>query len=74
MTPDEQERDTLAYDHAVEMWKAGGYDSMTYGGMDFTDFDYNDRTHLTALGGNKLAHAVSAKVRDMSAKLGYLSP
>jgi hypothetical protein len=74
LTPDEQERDTLAYDHAVEMWKAGGYDSMTYGGMDFTDFDYNDRTHLTALGGNKLAHAVSAKVRDMSAKLGYLSP
>jgi hypothetical protein len=74
LTPDEQERDTLAYQHAVEMWKAGGFDSLMYGGPDFNEFDYNDRTHLTVLGGNKLARLVADKVQEMSRNLGYLSP
>lgn len=73
LTADEQERDTLAYDHAVKMWKAGGYDSLTYGGKEFTDFDYNDRTHLAPSGGAKLAKVVADKVREMSQTLGYLS-
>jgi len=73
LKPDEQERDNLAYLHAVEMWKAGGYDSIDYG-KDFTVDDYGDRTHLTWRGGDKLAVLVAAKIHEMSAKLGYLSP
>ena len=74
LTRDEQERDDLAYLHAVEMWKAGGYDSIAYGGKEFTELDYNDRTHLVASGGVKLAKLVADKVRDMSKNLGYLPP
>lgn len=73
LTPDQQERDDLAYLHAVEEWKAGGYDSIDYG-KDFTADDYGDRTHLTWRGGDKLAALVADKVREMSRNLGYLSP
>ncbi|HWA08442.1 MAG TPA: hypothetical protein VG838_03155 [Opitutaceae bacterium] len=73
LTPDEQERDNLAYLHAVDMWKAGGYESMDYG-RDYTIGDYGDRTHLTSSGGAKLATSVAAKVREMSRSLGYLTP
>lgn len=73
LKPDEQERDNLAYLHAVEMWKAGGYDSIDYG-KDFTVDDYGDRTHLAPSGGFKLAALVADKIREMSRNLGYVSP
>ena len=70
LTPDEQERDDLAYLHAVELWKAGGYDSIDYG-KNFALDDYADRTHLTYHGGEKLSNLVATKVREMSQSLGY---
>lgn len=73
LTPDEQERDDIAYRRSTELWKAGGYDSLDYG-KDFTVEDYADRTHLTYLGGNKLAKLVGAKVREMTQTLGYAKP
>jgi hypothetical protein len=72
LTPDERERDALAYSHAVEMWKAGGYDSIEYG-QNYTVDDFGDRTHLTWTGGAKLAPLVADKVREMSKNLGYLA-
>lgn len=71
LTPDEQERDDLAYVYAVQKWKESGVDSMDYG-KDFTIDDYGDRTHLTWHGGVKLSKLVAAKVREMSQGLGYL--
>jgi hypothetical protein len=71
LTPDERERDDLAYIHSVEMWKAGGYEAMDYG-RDFTAEEYGDRTHVTWEGGAKLAPLVADKIRAMAVNLGYL--
>ena len=71
LPPDEQERNDLAYAHAVELWKAGGYEALEYGKTLLAN-EYADRTHLTFEGGAKLADVVSEKVREMSVQLGYL--
>jgi hypothetical protein len=73
LTPDERERDDLTYAHAVEVWKASGYEAMDYG-RDFTVDEYGDRTHLTWPGGARLAGLVSDKIREMARHLGYLPP
>ena len=73
LTPDERERDDLAYTHSVAMWQAGGYEAMDYG-KDFAPEEYGDRTHVTWQGGAKLAILVADKVRSMAKNLGYLSP
>ena len=74
LTPDEIERDGLAYTLAVKEWEKAGYASMEYGKDFHATQDYGDRTHLTWKGGEKLAVLVAAKVRDMSKELGYLDP
>ena len=74
LTPDEIERDGLAYTLAVKEWEKAGYSSMEYGKDFHATQDYGDRTHLTWKGGEKLAVLVAAKVRDMSKELGYLDP
>lgn len=73
LPPDEQERDNLSYQRAVDLWQEAGFASIDYG-SDFTVDDYGDRTHLTWKGGEKLATLVSAKVREMSVTLGYKAP
>ncbi len=73
LSADERERDDLTYRHGVEVWKAEGYDAMDYG-SDFNDDDYGDRTHLTRLGGAKLARQVADKVRAMAGALHYTRP
>jgi hypothetical protein len=71
LTPDEKERDELAYEQSMVMWKAAGFDAMDYG-KNFTAEEYADRTHVTWQGGAKLAPLVADKVREMSQNLGYL--
>ncbi len=72
LTPDEIERDGLAYTLAVKEWEKGGYSSLEYGKDYHPTQEYGDRTHLTWKGGEKLAVTVAAKVRSMSKELGYL--
>jgi len=71
MTPDDVARVDAAFADTVAMWKQSGYDAMQ-NGRDYTDDDYGDRTHLSKLGGRKLATAVATEVQAMSARLGYL--
>ena len=73
LPPDEQERDNLAYERAALLWRESGYEAIDYG-SDYTIDDFGDRTHLTWRGGEKLATAVAVKVKEMAAKLDYLSP
>jgi hypothetical protein len=71
LTPDERERDDLAYTETVAGWKAAGYEAMDYG-KDYTAEEFGDRTHVTWQGGAKLAPLVADKIREMSQSLGYL--
>ncbi len=71
LTEDERYRDKIAYEMAVQRWKAGGFDAMEYG-RDFAIEDFYDRTHLTATGALKLSGMVAPKVREMAQQLGYL--
>lgn len=72
LTPDERERNVLAYNLAVKEWEAAGYASLQYGSDFHPTQDYGDRTHLTWKGGEKLAKVTADKVRAMSDQLGYL--
>jgi hypothetical protein len=71
LTPDEAIGEDTAYQNTVEIWEKAGYAAMSYG-RDFDDDDYGDRTHLSKLGGAKLADAVAPKVRALAEQLGYL--
>jgi lysophospholipase L1-like esterase len=71
LTPDEAIGEDQAYANTVEIWEKAGYAAMSYG-HDFNEDDYGDRTHLSKLGGAKLADAVAPKVRAMAEQLGYL--
>jgi len=71
LTADEAVGEDTAYANTVAIWEQAGYAAMSYG-RDFTDDDYGDRTHLSKLGGAKLADAVAPKVRAMAEQLGYL--
>jgi hypothetical protein len=73
LKPDEVERDDLAYAKAVDAWEEVGFAALDFG-RDFTRDEYGDRTHLTHVAGAKLATLVAAKIRSMSAELGYLKP
>ncbi len=72
LTPDERERNTLAYDLAVKEWESAGYASLQYGSDFHPTQDYGDRTHLTWKGGEKLAAIVATKIDSMARELGYL--
>ena len=71
LTADEAVGEDIAYQNTVDVWKQTGYDSLAYG-RDFNDDDYGDRTHLSKLGGAKLAAVVAPEVRAMAERLGYL--
>jgi hypothetical protein len=63
-TPDEQARDLAVWTGCAEVWRQAGI-ACIVNGLDFEDADYNDRTHLTASGGRKLAAVVAAEVRKL---------
>ena len=70
LTADEAIGEDQAYKNTVDIWEKAGYSAIAYG-RDFNDDDYGDRTHLSKLGGAKLAEVVAPKVRTMAAQLGY---
>lgn len=63
-TPDEQARDLAVWTGCADVWRQAGI-ACIVNGLDFEDADYNDRTHLTASGGRKLAARVAAEIRKM---------
>ena len=71
LTPDERAMIHQAFHDTVDIWRETGYPAMDYG-WDFTAADFGDRTHLTKLGGWKLAAQVAPEVRDIAERLGYL--
>jgi hypothetical protein len=71
LKPDETSRLNQAYADTVELWKAAGYEAMEFGGG-YTEDDYGDRSHLSKLGGRKLAADVAPVVEAMAARLHYL--
>jgi hypothetical protein len=73
LDPKINERDDIAYRDCVADWIAAGYQSIQYG-RDFEPEDYGDRSHLTTLGGAKLAALVAPEVKTIAQKLGYPHP
>jgi hypothetical protein len=71
LTAEETSMVRQAYRDTVDIWRTSGYPAMEYG-WDFTSADFGDRTHLTKLGGWKLAAQVAPEVRGIAEKLGYL--
>jgi lysophospholipase L1-like esterase len=63
-TPDEQARDLAVWAGCAEVWRQSGI-ACIINGLDFEDADYNDRTHLTASGGRKLAAQVAKEIESM---------
>lgn len=68
---DELARDEQAIHETVALLRANGYVASDYG-ADFTETDYGDRTHLSPMGGEKLANQVAQEITRMVEKLGYL--
>ncbi len=64
LTPDEQARDEAVWRGFAALWREQGIASFV-NGADFEDADYNDRTHLTASGGRKLAAQVAKEIERM---------
>jgi hypothetical protein len=54
----------------VGIWRRVGYPAMDYG-WDYNADDFGDRTHLTKLGGWKLAAQVAPEVSALAERLGY---
>jgi len=71
LTDDERAMVRQTYADTVATWRRVGYPAMDYG-WDFTAEDFGDRTHLTKLGGWKLAAQVAPEVSAMAKRLGYL--
>ena len=66
-------RDDIAYRDCVADWIGAGYHSLEYG-RDFQPEDYGDRSHLTTLGGPKLAAIVAPEIKKIAQELGYPKP
>lgn len=64
LTPDELARDEAVWQGCADLWREQGIASFI-SGADFEDADYNDRTHLTASGGRKLAANVAKEIQRM---------
>jgi hypothetical protein len=71
LTPEERQRDDLAYRDSAAAWREAGYAAGEYG-RDFLNEDFGDRTHLTASGGRKLAGITAREITTLAKKLGYL--
>lgn len=71
LTAEEASMVHQAYSDTLDIWRTAGYPAMDYG-WDFTAADFGDRTHLTKLGGWKLAARVAPEVKAIAERLGYL--
>jgi hypothetical protein len=71
LSADDRSMVRQATDDTVSLFREAGISSIDYG-WDFVPEDFGDRTHLTKLGGWKLAGLVAPQVREMAERLGYL--
>jgi hypothetical protein len=55
----------------VQALTAAGYHAFDIG-ADYSEWDYNDRSHLSEAGGEKLAAEMAVRVREVARQLGYL--
>jgi hypothetical protein len=60
-----------AYADTVGLWKEAGFQAMEFG-HSYTEDDFGDRSHLSKLGGRKLAAEVAPVVQAMATRLHYL--
>jgi len=65
LTPTELARDNLVFSAYEQQWRKHGIAGHVVG-LDFTDEDYYDRSHLAAAGGRKLARLTADYVRQLS--------
>ena len=65
LTPTELARDNLVFSAYEQHWRKHGIASHIVG-LDFTDEDYYDRSHLAATGGRKLARLTADYVRQLA--------
>ena len=65
LTPTELARDNLVFSAYEQQWRKHGIAAHIVG-LDFTDEDYYDRSHLAAAGGRKLARLTADYVRQIS--------
>ncbi|HKV42881.1 MAG TPA: hypothetical protein VJX67_27030 [Blastocatellia bacterium] len=70
LTPDEQDAYAQTSRLTVRELQAAGFHAATPLGI-FDPADYNDRTHMVARGGQRLAAFVGRIVRAMAVQLGY---
>lgn len=61
LTADERARDDAVWRDCAAIWQQEGIATFI-NGLDFEDADYNDRTHLTPSGGQKLAARVAREI------------
>ena len=70
LSDDEKARDDQSFVDSVRIGREAGIEEMEYG-LDFTEDDFGDRTHLSKLGGAKLAQAAAERVKLLARRLGY---
>ena len=70
LTDNERAMARQTFVDTVESWRRAGYPAMDYG-WDYTAEDFGDRTHLTKLGGWKLATQVAPEISALANRLGY---
>jgi hypothetical protein len=65
LTAAERARDEIVFAGYAQVWRDHGFACHVVG-ADFTDADFLDRTHLSASGGEKLAHLTAAYIRQLA--------
>lgn len=66
LTPDEQQRNALAYAGTRQLWEKAGYGRVLDIGRGTPEEEIVDRIHFTAEGGRRLAEAVAAEIRALA--------
>ena len=65
LTDAERARDEFVFAGYAQLWRDHGFACHVVG-SDFTGADFLDRTHLSALGGEKLARLTAASIRQLA--------
>jgi hypothetical protein len=73
LTAQEKLRDQLANEGTLQHLKALGFNAVSFGNT-FVNDDFHDRCHLTASGGEKMAHLLAPLLLDMGHRLYGIDP
>ena len=65
LTSSERDRDETVFKGYAALWESYGFTCKIVG-EDFENYDFYDRSHLSATGGSKLAHLVADYVRQLT--------